>query len=106
MKKGMVMILIGFVLAIIGCKTTSNAVDNTTMQYEFDTLVSKSFVDSVIITDTLGRYPDTWIYSPLLDYTTSKNVSTRTYYKEYQQSVYRIVEEENNLYKFSKRVKK
>lgn len=106
MKKGMIMFLIGFMLTIISCKTTNNVVDNTIMQYEFDTLVNKTFVDSVIIADTLGNYPDTWIYSPLLDYTTSKNVSTRTYYKEYQQSVYRIIEEDNDLYKFSKRVKK
>ncbi len=106
MKKGMLMILTCFILTIIGCKTSNTIVDNTVMQYEFDTLVNKTFVDSVINADTLGNYPEAWVYTPLIDYETNKNVSTRTYYKEWQQSVYRIIEEDNNLYKFSKRVKK
>lgn len=98
-----------FVTCITGlssCGSSKQVVDNTIMQYEFDTLVNKTFIDSVVVADTLAEYPDNWIYSPMVDYFTNKDVSTRIYYKDYQQSMYRIIEQENSLYQFSKRIKK
>lgn len=96
------------ILTNCGCskQAIDNTADSTIMQYEFDTLVNKTFIDSIVVTDTLAVYPDNWIYSPLVDYFTNKDVSTRIYYKDYQQSMYRIIEQENSLYQFSKRIKK
>lgn len=106
MKKVFYIMILTIIVCLFSCKSSNNIVDNTIMQYEFDTIVNKQFVDSVIASDTLEFYPNEWIYSPLIDYTTNKNISTRTYYKEYQESVYKIIEENDSLYKFSKRVKK
>ena len=49
----------------ISCGTPKE-IDNTTMQYELDTIVDRHFIDSVCIADTLAIYPVEWVYSPMM----------------------------------------
>ena len=65
-------------------------IDNTTMQYELDTIVDRHFIDSVCIADTLAIYPLEWVYSPMRGYESKKDISTYWWMKSSNRAFYRI----------------
>lgn len=78
-------------------------VDNTTMQYELDTIVDRHFIDSVCIADTLARYPIEWVYSPMRGYESKKDISTYGWMKSSNWVFYRIIKYEDGTYRLTKR---
>ena len=78
-------------------------VDNTTMQYELDTLVDRHFIDSVCIADTLATYPVEWVYSPMRGYESKKDISTYGWMKSSNWTFYRIIKYEDGTYRLTKR---
>ena len=78
-------------------------IDNTTMQYELDTIVDRHFIDSVCIADTLARYPVEWVYSPMRGYESKKDISTYSWMKSSNRAFYRIIKCEDGTYRLTKR---
>ena len=82
---------------------SSKQVDNTTMQYELDTIVDRRFIDSVCIADTLAIYPVEWVYSPMKGYESKKDISTYSWMKSSNWAFYRIIKYEDGTYRLTKR---
>lgn len=98
------MIMIAMILSFFFMSCSSpKQVDNTTMQYELDTLVDRHFIDSVCVADTLARYPVEWIYSPMRGYDTKKDISTYGWMKSSNWTFYRIIKYEDGTYRLTKR---
>ena len=83
--------------------STPKEIDNTTMQYELDTVVDRHFIDSVCIADTLAIYPVEWIYSPMRGYESKKDISTYSWMKSSNRAFYRIIKCEDGTYRLTKR---
>ena len=82
---------------------TPKEIDNTTMQYELDTIVDCHFIDSVCIADTLAIYPVEWVYSPMRGYESKKDISTYGWMKSSNWTFYRIIKYEDGTYRLTKR---
>lgn len=93
------------VLSFFSCKT-NNIVQNTStynsMEYALDTIVDKHYVDSVCIADTLGPYPDAWVWAPLEGYETKKDISIYGYMKSSNWTFYRVIRD-GDKYRLTKR---
>lgn len=100
----LLVLMIG-IMTIIGLSscTSTKTIDNTTMQYELDTIVNRKFIDSVCIADTLAIYPSQWVYSPMRGYESKKDISTYGWMKSSNWTFYRIVQYEDGSYRLTKR---
>lgn len=100
----LMIILIILLLFCGSCNTTSQMQTNITMEYSIDTVgVSKQFIDSVCIADTLGAYPSEWTYSPMRGYESKKDISTYGWLKSSNLTFYRIIKYEDGTYRLTKR---
>lgn len=112
--KNLIHIFYLFVIALfwsfylfVSCGTPKQVITNAgVMQYAIDTVVTIDFIDSVCSVDTINKYPVGWIYTPTIDYTTGHDISSRVYYKDWQQSTYRVIPIEDKKYRFTKRIVK
>lgn len=99
----MVAMIVAFmILGCTSCSTLKN-VSNQSMEYTMDTIVSREFVDSVCVADTLASFPNEWIYSPMRSYEEKKDISTYGWMKSSNWTFYRIIKE-GDKYRITKRI--
>lgn len=98
----MIVMIVAFLF--LGSCNSSRQVESTTMEYSLDTIgVSRQFIDSVCLADTLGHYPIEWTYSPMRGYETNKDISTYGWMKSSNWTFYRIIKYEDSTYRLTKR---
>lgn len=99
----MIIMIVAF-LFLGSCNTSKQVQDNTTMEYSLDTIgVSRQFIDSVCLADTLGHYPVEWTYSPMRGYESKKDISTYSWMKSSNWAFYRVIKYEDGTYRLTKR---
>lgn len=96
----MVIMIVSFIF--LGACSSPKQVTSS-MQYDADTIVSRAYIDSVCLADTLAIYPSQWVYSPMRSYDTKEDISTYGWMKSSNWTFYRIIQKSDSTFRFTKR---
>lgn len=101
----MVVMIVSFMLLVcISCSAPKQTTSD--MQYGTDTIVTRAYIDSVCLADTLAQYPREWVYSPMRSYEDKTDISTYGWMKSSNWTFYRVIQKSDSTFRFTKRTVK